>query len=264
MDFKRIQIFSYLDDEKIAVIKTLFEPKIIPEGELLISYGDEVSGLFIIEEGKVAVLGQDNLTPIAALTAGASFGEMSFLAEGYKASASIVVASETVAVLYCRKEIFEEFLKNEPEISDPFYKGAAILIADRLREANNEITRGAQFVASIIDASKVDLKLGKTRSILDKIGGAITSQLFDLISDIDATIAHCPAARAELETVKSKIQSIVFEEGQNFDRIVQQLDHIFQHFNNLKCIVHGGTPEAVLGDVEIFEEREADGEFTLF
>ena len=64
--------------------------------------------------------------------------------------------------------------------------------------------------------------------------------------------------------VKSKIQSIVFEEGQNFDRIVRQLDHIFQHFNKLKCIVHGETPEAVMGDVEIFEEREADGELPFF
>ena len=68
-------------------------------------------------------------------------------------------------------------------------------------------------------------------------------------------IEDYPGSGKVLSGIKEKIESVVFAEGQNFDRLEQQLDHILQHFANLKIIVNGGIPREVRGDSTLFDEK---------
>jgi hypothetical protein len=264
IELNKIQIFSYISGRMLDRLQAVFIPQIIPKDQFLTIYGEEVQGLYILVEGQVTVLGQDQKTPLATLNKGASFGEMSFLQPGYKASAHIVVSSEMAEVLFCQKEVFREVILKEPNLSNPFYKGAAILIADRLRHANSEIIRGYHFVSSVLDESGFDFKLGKTRSILNETGSKIISGLLGTLPMIDTIIEKYPSVKNELEEVHDKIESVLLAEGQNFDRLAQQLDHILQHFANLKCIVNGGIPQDISGDTMIFDERPSVGAEDFF
>ena len=263
IELNKIKIFSDIDSHSEDMLQKIFVSQTIKKGELLILYGEEVPGIFILVQGQVTVLGQDKKTPLATLGREAIFGEMSFLEAGHTASANIVVSSETVEVLFCKKEAFVEHLSKDPKLYHSFYKGAAILIADRLRKASNIITEGYQLVASVLDDSEVDFKLGKTRSILDNTGNNILSRLFEVLPLLDEIIEESPPEKEKLSEVKNKIESVLFAEGQNFDRLGQQLDHILQHFGNLKIIINGGTPEKVVGDTTLFNE-ESQTDLLLF
>lgn len=263
IEFNKVQIFSDIDKHSADMLKTIFAPQIKKKGELLIFYGEEVPGIFILAEGEVTVLGQDRKTPLALLCKEAIFGEMSFLEAGHTASANIVVSSDTAEVLFCKKEAFVEHLLKYPKLYNAFYKGAAILIADRLRRASKIITQGYQFVAGVLDDSEVDSKLGKTRSILNNTGNNIISRLFEVLPLLDQLLEESPHDGIKISEIKNKIESVVFAEGQNFDRLGQQMDHILQHFANLKVIINGGSPQKVMGDTTLFNE-EPQTDFLIF
>ncbi|MDM8516031.1 cyclic nucleotide-binding domain-containing protein [Desulfobacterales bacterium HSG16] len=257
IDFNKIRIFSYMDEHTIEMLKKIFVPAIIKKNEFIIRYGDEVPGLYTLVQGTVTVLGKDNKTPLATLTRESSFGEMSFLDEGFRASASIMVTSEKVEILFCEKELFKKLLLKEPKLSHPFYKGTSILIAERLRHANKEITNGYHLVDKMLKESKLGFKLKKTRSVLDKTGLNLNSQLIEILPIINEVLQDCPPSKKELEIVKKKIESVLFAEGQIFDRLSQQLDHILQHFENMSHIVNGESTLKVIGDTTIFNDGEA-------
>ncbi len=223
-------------------------------GDHQFDYDDEVKGLYVLVKGEVVVLGKDNVTPLATLAGGSSFGEMSFLGTGFKASASIMVKSEKAEILFCDKKKFYKLLSKESKLSHSFYKGASILIAERLRHANREIISGYHFVDTMLKESKLGFKLEKTRLVLDETGSSLNSRLIEVLPIMEKAIQDCPAAAKDLEIVKDKIESVLFAEGQIFDRLSQQLDHILQHFENMKRIVNGGTPMEITGDRLIFED----------
>lgn len=250
----RIEIFSYLDPPMVEILEQAFIRKTLSRGDYLVVFGKEVSGLFILIEGEVTVMGQDNKTALGVLKKGACFGEMSFLKDGYMASASIIVSSDHADVYFCRKEIFARLLLKEPKLSFAFYKGAAIVIADRLRKMDSKITEGYQFVSAMLDESELDMKLGKTRLALDKSGDNLVSQLAETLPAIENVSRTHPSARRDLKEIRDKIESVIFSEGQNLDRLAQQLDHILQHFQNLRRIAEGETPEPIRGDQSIFKD----------
>lgn len=263
INLKRIKIFSDIDPDSTEKLKNLFILQNIKKGEFLTIYDKEVPGLFILVNGEVSVFGQDKRTLLATLGRESIFGEMSFLEAGHTASANIVVSSETAEVLFCKKEIFVKHLQKDPILYNSFYKGAAILIADKLRKVNRIITKGYRLVASVLEDSEVDFKMGKTRLVLDNTGNNILSNLFEVLPALDEIIENSQSDKEKIQEVKAKIESVLFAEGQNFDRLGQQLDHILQHFVNLKVIINGGTPKKVNGDTTLFNE-DAQSDCLLF
>lgn len=263
IEFSKVKIFSDIDSHSEDMLKAIFTPQLRKKNEFLIFYGQEVPGIFILAEGRVTVLGQDKKTPLAILEKDAIFGEMSFLEAGLTASANIVVSSETAEVLFCSKDIFIKHLLKYPQLYNAFYKGAAILIADRLRRASKIITQGYQFAASVLEDSEFDFKLGRTRSILNETGNNIVSQLCEVLPLLDKFIEDFPGDTEKIMEIKNKIYSVAFAEGQNFDRLEQQLDHILYHFANLKIIINGGTPLELKGDTTLFSE-EPQTDFLIF
>ncbi|MDM8535734.1 cyclic nucleotide-binding domain-containing protein [Desulfobacterales bacterium HSG17] len=263
INFNNVKLFSDIDSHSSNLLKAIFTIQTHRKGEFLINYGEEVPGVFILAQGEVTVLGQYGKTPLAVLGREAIFGEMSFLEAGHTASASIVVSSETAEVLFCQKDEFIKHLQKYPNLNNSFYKGAAILIADRLRRASKIITEGYQFVVSVLDESEVDSKLGKTRSILNETGNNIVSRLFEVLPLLDEVIEESAHDVKKISEIKNIIESVVFAEGQNFDRLGQQLDHVLQHFGNLKIIINGGSPQEVMGDTTLFNE-EPQTDFLFF
>ncbi len=83
IDFSKIRIFSYLDEQTIDMLKKQFIPITIEKDEFVIDYGDEVPGLYVLVKGEVVVLGKDHVTPLATPAGGSSFGELSFLGAGF-------------------------------------------------------------------------------------------------------------------------------------------------------------------------------------
>ena len=111
---RKIPIFADLDDEalvRVGAVVTEFEA---PAGHVLTQPGQEGSGMFILEEGTVAV--ELPRSGIVTLGPGEFFGELAILAPGLTRTAR-VQASTPVRCLAVARRDFSAILEAEPDIA---------------------------------------------------------------------------------------------------------------------------------------------------
>ena len=118
------------------------------------------------------------------------------------------------------------------------------------QDADGEIIATADWQG--LQESDVDFKLGTTRNVLDHTGSNLISRLLDIIPVIEGVIDKAPDVAPELAEVKRTIEKVLYSEGQNFDRLSQQLDQVLQHFANMKRLLSGEAPEEIRGDRRLF------------
>ncbi len=112
-------------------------------GDFIIKEGDKNISLYVLIGGAVNITKDNNEVPLASLSPGAIFGEMSFLSK--KPRYSNVVADGPVTVIKMDAEFFR---KVKPEIRDKIKDYLIELLIHRLdamNEALSKISRFAQF-----------------------------------------------------------------------------------------------------------------------
>lgn len=257
MTLSEIPLFKGCTSSTIKTLTSIFKAINGEKGLTLIKEDKVVSGLFIIVEGEVVVALDENKTELARLGRGASFGEMSLIKEGEVASATICVASDTIQYLFCDRGVFLDMLNQDPVFSADFFKGASLLLSERLRTTNakmdNELAEGYKNIKNIINNLEVGSKLDKTRNSLDQTGANIVTKIYEIIPEIDKIRKDETEHNADLKKVSELLEEIALIDSQNFDRVCQMLDQIKQNFDNLKRIIYGGQVQEIKGDAHLFK-----------
>ncbi|MBF0406013.1 MAG: mechanosensitive ion channel family protein [Candidatus Riflebacteria bacterium] len=167
---QRIRIVSSIDfiaglsrENRVFLAENLRELW-FESGETLFSRGSTGQELFIIDRGKVSVYLSDELVdPIASLTDGDFFGEMSFLT-GEPRSATIVADMET-CVLILKKDVLGDLLNDNPEIANIL----SVALANRKQANIQKLSSGKSNGETRSEYPQTSVDENKSRVILEKI-----------------------------------------------------------------------------------------------
>lgn len=112
-------LFAKFDLGTASLLAQSFVQKIFSKGDILVSYGEPGTGLWLIANGSVDVKMPDEMdimTKVATLVEGDVFGEIS-LVTSLPATAQVVANSSGWA-LFLDKSYFEELIEEHPELSE--------------------------------------------------------------------------------------------------------------------------------------------------
>lgn len=109
---RRLGVFADLTEPELSALASELEEKSFPEGSWVVRQGTEATGLFVIVDGEVGVVvNNEELTKLAT---GSFFGEVSaLLAEPPTAD---IVARTPLLCLVIPPERAEEFLLGHPRV----------------------------------------------------------------------------------------------------------------------------------------------------
>jgi len=258
IEFREIPLFRYFEAEARQELPNWFSWKQAQAGEVILSYGKPVPGIFIIAEGEVVVTIPNFESPMAVLKGGQCFGEMSLVEEVETASATVTVHSPLARLMYCSVGDFKKILVNMPGCAYAFYKGAALLLSSRLRQVNGklneQITEVHGLISEVLKESQVPHQLTVTMSEVNQTGANVVNKLMQVMPVLMELQKKFPAAGPDIEALQKVIEEVFLIDSQNFDRISQQLDLIFQQFENIKRVANGGTAIPLGGDRNLFKK----------
>lgn len=118
------------DRQRLIAVATLLN--FAPEQTIIVQ-GDAPAGIFLLQSGtaRVEVDYRGGRVPIASMSPGEWFGELSFF-EHRAASASVVAEDSIVALLLpCAR--LNALLEEDSGFAARFYRSATVLLAERLR-----------------------------------------------------------------------------------------------------------------------------------
>ena len=123
---REIPLFAELPDESLDLVAATAAEVEAPAGHVLAEAGHEGAGMFVLEEGTVAVELPDGR--IKQLAPGDFFGELSLLGAGVRVAR--VRATSAVRCLAIARGDFEKLLQAEPHIA----RAMLPVVARRLAE----------------------------------------------------------------------------------------------------------------------------------
>jgi CRP-like cAMP-binding protein len=124
---RAIPIFADLDDDALARVGAVVTEFEAPAGHVLTQPGQEGSGMFVLEEGTVAVEVPRHGT--LTLGPGEFFGELAILANGVTRTARVRATSQVRCLAVARRD-FRAILEAEPDIAVAMLPVLARRIAD--------------------------------------------------------------------------------------------------------------------------------------
>jgi glutaminase len=137
----KCSLFSTCDEAELQLLEKSMEHREFKADETIIHTGGTADELFVLTDGTVEVrllLGNNRYQRLDVFSAGMSFGELAFL-DGSPRSADVV----TTAPVTCRviqRALFDELGHAYPALKAKILKQFALLLCDRLRQANIEIS----------------------------------------------------------------------------------------------------------------------------
>jgi CRP/FNR family transcriptional regulator, cyclic AMP receptor protein len=111
-EFRRLGVFADLTEHELQQLADELAEWSFPEGSQALRKGSESAGLFIILEGEVGVVIDDEER--ATLSTGSFFGEVSVLLE--EPTTADIVARTAVRCLVIPPERTKEFLLSHPQV----------------------------------------------------------------------------------------------------------------------------------------------------
>ncbi|WP_141734326.1 Crp/Fnr family transcriptional regulator [Oligoflexus tunisiensis] len=258
IEFREIPLFRYFETDARQELPNWFTWKQAKRGEVILSYGKPVPGIFIIASGEVAVSIPNVDSPLALLRSGQCFGEMSLVEEVETASATVTVHSAEVRLMFCAAGDFKKILVNMPGCAYSFYKGAALLLSSRLRQVNSKLNEQLSefhnLITDVLKDSQVSRQLTETMSEVNETGANVVTKLMQIMPVLNNLHKKFPAAKLDIEQLQKVLEEVFLVDSQNFDRISQQLDLIYQQFENIKRVANGGTAIPLAGDRNLFRK----------
>ncbi len=131
---RHLSLFAELDDLALAHIAAVATPLEVGSGHVLIDAGQEGAGMFIIQDGSVAV--EIGARTIDCVT-GEFIGELSLLVDGLVHTGR-VRAKTTVKCLAIGRADFDQLLVDEPRIAINMLRA----LARRLAETDRMLAQG--------------------------------------------------------------------------------------------------------------------------
>jgi CRP-like cAMP-binding protein len=144
-EIMNIPLFSHFRKrpQRLSALLQMAEFLSYPEGGTIINEGDCDGGaLFVIYEGSVLIVKRiDNQSmiskPLAILSQGEFFGEMSLVDDSPR-SAAVIARTDTVVIRISRPA-FQELVKTDTELSSALLTSVIYTVSNRLRKTNMEL-----------------------------------------------------------------------------------------------------------------------------
>ncbi len=134
-----IPVFSSLSGKDLSTLLNIVHDRTYLSGEYIFYQGDPGIGLYVINEGEVAIQRSNDtgeIIPLATFYEGDFFGELA-LVDGEKRSASAVAKTDCkVSVIF--KPDLDEYIEAYPRKGIKILEGISQIIATRLRKLNED------------------------------------------------------------------------------------------------------------------------------
>jgi CRP/FNR family cyclic AMP-dependent transcriptional regulator len=153
---KVLYLFGQLNDGDVEWMMATGRTRPVVRGEALIQQGVPVDALFILLEGRLAVLLGRQEREIAKLNAGEMVGEMSFV--DARPPSATVRALEDSTVFALSKPVLTNKLDRDLGFAARFYRALAIYLSTTVRERHRMLGygSGAEVDGTEDDADELD------------------------------------------------------------------------------------------------------------
>jgi hypothetical protein len=131
---RSLSIFGGLGDGELRKLARLFKQKLYQPGEAVFKKGDTGDEAYIVMRGQVDICLEESPRPIATVTNGQIFGELSFL-DGSPRVARAISRQPTI-MLVVEREAFQDLVQREPHLGLVVIRNIAEDISSKLRRAN--------------------------------------------------------------------------------------------------------------------------------
>ncbi len=138
---KSISLFKGFSTTELLSINMSAKSKGYEKDETIVKEKARGDGLYIIKKGKVRVVKTDSFGDehiLAFLGRGEYFGEISLVDQAPRSAS--VIAEEDTECLAIKHTDFQNLIAGNKEIERKFYKAFSIVLCERLRIANENLT----------------------------------------------------------------------------------------------------------------------------
>ncbi len=127
------RFFPFLEPDEESALFSNAPAKSFARDQVVIEQNAPLRAIFLIEDGSVRVERKERgqMLPLAILSAGEIFGEMSFV-DGAPTSAR-VVADEPARLRVIDEAMVDDLTKKDPSFAGRLYRSIAAILVERLR-----------------------------------------------------------------------------------------------------------------------------------
>uniref|UniRef100_A0A668UNI1 Cyclic nucleotide-binding domain-containing protein n=1 Tax=Oreochromis aureus TaxID=47969 RepID=A0A668UNI1_OREAU len=192
---KKVRIFQDCEAGLLVELVLKLRPQVFSPGDYICRKGDVGKEMYIIKEGRLAVVGEDGVTQLAVLTAGSCFGEISILnisgsKMGNRRTANI--RSLGYSDLFClSKQDLMEALQEFPHARAQLeQRGRDILMKEGLLEEVN-VSAGEELETKV---ERLETSLDRFQTCLARLQSEFNSSQLRLKQRITALESNIPTA----------------------------------------------------------------------
>lgn len=253
---RNIPLFYYMPKGAGRVFSPYFKILHFEANKEILKMDTPVPGFFLIVEGEVIVYSKDYKAELNRLKAGSVFGEMSLI-DRLTASATLKTTNVPCVCVFCDRDNFHRVLLQKNSYSAAFYRGAAELLSERLRQQNFRVGEEIERIENLLCEGgyqeSLFARLGKTKNSVKDTGISIFDKLEEIIPVIKFLERNTSGESLKaVEKIATNIGYLLKMDVQNFDIISQQIDLIHQYIENLRRVSTGQKLMEVSGDQNIF------------
>ena len=256
MNLNDIEIFSCIDDSRHGIVEALFKPLQIDRGKTILTCGEPVDGLYLLESGEVEITlpGFDGV--LATLGQGNVFGEVSLFSPEDTASATVTVSSDAATLMFCPRSALTTVIESDELLAAGFFKGCTTLMAERLRSTNKkisgEISKSTQLASLLVEEISSSGNLDLVQEELESSGSNIVSGMTTILKRLLVMKqAGEPIDPAEIAALADKAKDIYYTDFAVFEKIQKQLGLLSQHLENINRVLRQQEALEFEGDMEL-------------
>ncbi|CAJ1087152.1 cyclic nucleotide-gated channel cone photoreceptor subunit alpha-like [Xyrichtys novacula] len=197
----KVRIFQDCEAGLLVELVLKLQPQVFSPGDYICKKGDIGKEMYIIKEGKLAVVADDGVTQFVVLSDGAYFGEISILGiKGSKAGNRRTANIRSVGysdLFALSKDDLMEALVEYPEAKTLLEeKGRAILMKDNLIDMS---------LATLTDAKDLEDKVNKIEASLE----IMTSKFKKMTAHYDS---HQRKIKQRLKNMSNQVRTLTYED----------------------------------------------------
>jgi len=152
---KSFPLFKGFTTTELANVSMVSKSKLYEKHDTIVREKAKGDGVYIIKRGKVRVVKVDSFGDehvLAYLGHGEYFGEISLVDQAPRSAS--VIAEEDTECLVIKHTDFQNLIAGDKEIERKFYKSFSVVLCERLRIANENLTFSQEITRLIQELEK--------------------------------------------------------------------------------------------------------------
>ncbi|MCP4132221.1 MAG: GGDEF domain-containing protein [bacterium] len=145
---RNVDVFSRLREYELDVIARYSSYLGVKRGDAVFSPGDRARGLFVVEKGRIGIVGirDDEHVELARIIAGESFGELDFLGDSLRTAGAFAEENSLLLVFPGNDITARDIIENHPQIGVLWLHRLMAIITDRAIQVNSMLEEKTEWV----------------------------------------------------------------------------------------------------------------------